>query len=355
MQQRVDGSLRPENFERQSDPASTRKDAVRRLAHHCGQYRGASTRKAVTQIVTTAVPFVVLLAAMLWFVDRAYVVTLLLAVPLGGLIVRFFILQHDCGHGSFLPSATANQILGRVFSVLTLTPYGLWQRVHALHHATSGNLSRRGAGDIDTLTVREYLALLPMARMRYRVYRHPLFLFLIGVPAFFLLIQRLPWGHPLPVRETWQSVLGLDLAIAIVYGGLGLLIGFKTLVLTAVPAIVVASAVGGWLFFIQHQFEDTHWDTSEAWDFQLSAVHGSSFYVLNPVLNWFTGHIGLHHIHHLSSLIPNYRLRDCLEATPEFKTLNRLSLLESFKCARLSLWDEERRRLIGFSELKSIS
>lgn len=307
------------------------------------------------QLLTTSAAFLAIFVLMIWSAKQAYWLTLLLSIPLGGLIVRFFIIQHDCGHGSFTASRWLNDAIGRVMSVFTVTPYGLWRRVHAHHHASSGNLDRRGAGDIKTLTVKEYLALRPFGQFRYRIYRSPIFLFLIGVPAFFVLVQRLPWFHPLPVRDTWRSVLGLNLAIIVVYGTLGLATGFDTLALIALPSILVASVIGGWLFFIQHQFEDTHWESGDGWDFQIAAVHGSSYYVLHPILDWFTGHIGLHHIHHLNSMVPNYRLRACLEASPEFMALNRLSLWDSFKCARLTLWDEAERRLIGFSDLKPVT
>ena len=328
------------------------KDFAKRLARHCAAYRKPCTTRATFQLVSTLVPFVATVMAMIWLAERVTWLSLLLAVPLGGLMVRLFIIQHDCGHGSFFSSRRANDAIGRAMSLLTFTPYGLWRRVHAKHHATSGNLDGRGAGDIETLTVQEYLARTPGGRLRYRLYRHPLFLFLLGVPAFFMIIQRIPWGHPLPFRETWKSVVGLDLAIAIAYGLIGWLISLKVLLLIALPSLIVASAIGGWLFFIQHQFEDTHWAESDDWDFQIAAVQGSSYYVLPPVLNWFTGNIGLHHIHHLNSMVPNYRLQECLEASSDFKALNRLSLLESFKCARLTLWDEEHRRLIGFSDLR---
>jgi omega-6 fatty acid desaturase (delta-12 desaturase) len=292
---------------------------------------------------------------MIWIGSGNPLAIVLLAVPVGGLLVRFFIIQHDCGHGSFVASRRWNDIIGRAMSVLTVTPYGLWRRVHAQHHAGSGNLDRRGAGDINTLTVREYLGLTPGGRLRYRIYRNPAFLFLLGVPAFFLLIQRTPWLHPLPPRDTWKSVMGLNAAIVAFYGGLGWLIGYGLLVLIAVPAIVVASCIGGWLFFIQHQFEDTHWEPGSAWDFQIAAVQGSSYYDLPPVLNRFTGNIGLHHIHHLNSMIPNYRLQECLAASPEFQALNRITLWESFKCARLTLWDEDQRRLVGFGDVAAQS
>lgn len=329
------------------------KAGVRELARHCAAFRKPSRWRASFQIGSTLGPLLAVLAFMIWLGDTHPLLTAMLAVPLGGLLVRCFIIQHDCGHGSFFPSRTANDVIGRCMSLLTVTPYGLWRRVHAQHHATSGNLDKRGAGDIGTLTVREYLARTWLGRLQYRVYRNPFFLFFVGVPAFFTLIQRLPWYHPLPARETWRSVTGLNAAILAFYGVMGWLIGFKLLAMIAIPSIVVASAIGGWLFFIQHQFEETHWQPAGEWDFQVAAVHGSSYYALPSVLNWFTGNIGMHHIHHLNSMVPNYRLRECLESSEVFRTLNRLSLFESFKCARLTLWDEDRRRLIGFSDLRA--
>lgn len=326
------------------------KEAVRRYARHCADYKEQSVAKAMMQMATTLLPLFALVAAMVWLADVSVPLMLILSVPLGGLLVRSFIIQHDCGHGSFLPSRAANDLVGRLMSLVTFTPYALWRRVHAQHHASSGNLDRRGMGDIKTLTVAEYRSLSRLGRVRYRIYRHPAFLFLIAVPAFFMIVQRLPWGHPLTAKECWKSVVGLDAALIAVYGALAMLIGVKVLFMIAMPALVVASAIGGWLFFIQHQFEETNWDHKEDWDFQVAAVHGSSFYDLPAVMRWFTGNIGLHHIHHLNSTVPNYRLTECMAAMPELAEINRLTFLESLKCARLTLWDEKNRRLVGFAE-----
>ncbi len=332
-----------------SDVAALKAEA-RRLAAHCAKYRGADTRRAIIQIFTTAVPFLAVLAAMWMAVEHAYWLTVLLAIPASGLLVRFFIIQHDCGHGSFLPSTRANDSLGRLISVLTMTPYGLWRRVHAKHHATSGNLDRRGYGDIDTLTLAEYGTRSALGRLRYRIYRHPLFLFPIGVPFFFVVLQRLPWGHPLDARESWRSVVGLNIAMLVFYGVLGAAIGYTKMLWIIAPMVLMASALGGWLFFIQHQFEDGHWDASDEWDFQVAAIRGSSYYTLPKALEWFTGNIGLHHIHHLNSVIPNYRLHDCLATSPEFQAMNSVTIWESLKCARLAVWDEAQRRLLTFRE-----
>ena len=333
-------------------PEST-KQKVRRLAAHCNLYKGAVPRLAIRQLANTLVPLAIIVAAMFATVRSAYWITLLLAIPAGGLLVRAFIIQHDCGHGSFFASRPLNEFVGRCMSVLTMAPYNVWRREHAQHHATSGNLDRRGAGDIDTKTVTEYHNLSAFGKLSYRLYRNPIFLFGFGVPAYFILLQRLPWFHALTSAEAWKSVMGLNLAIAMFYAPLIYFFGISDVLWVALPIVHIASAAGGWLFFIQHQFEETTWEKAEGWDFQVAALLGSSFYDLPRVLNWFTGNIGLHHIHHLNSMIPNYRLLDCLDASPELKAINRMTLRDSFKCAGLKLWDEKRRRLISFKELQT--
>jgi omega-6 fatty acid desaturase (delta-12 desaturase) len=328
------------------------KTDIRRLAAYCNTFRGADTRQAVRQLLSTLIPLALLIAGMFAAVHFSAWLALLLAIPAGGLLVRAFIIQHDCGHGSFFSSRRLNDFTGRCMSVLTLTPYNLWRREHAQHHATSGNLDKRGAGDIDTLTVEEYLALSWLGRLRYRIYRNPLFLFGIGVPIYFVLIQRLPWLHAIAARQAWKSVLGLNAALAAFYGPLFYFFGFGSVLLVMLPIVHIASATGGWLFFIQHQFEKTTWEKAEGWDFQVAAMLGSSFYDLPKGLNWLTGNIGLHHIHHLNSMIPNYKLPACLNGCPELKVINRLTLRESWKCASLKLWDAKRSRLIRFDEIE---
>lgn len=324
---------------------------ARRLAVHCAAYRGAIPHRALTQFVMTLVTFVALIAAMFIAVEHYYWLTLVLALPAGGLLVRLFIIQHDCGHGSFLKRRASNDLVGRLCSVLTLTPYRVWAYEHAKHHASSGNLEERGVGDIDTLTVSEYTALSPWRKAWYRLYRNPLFLFGFAVPFYFVFMQRLPHIHPLPRRgEAWSSVFALDAAIVVVYGTLGYFLGFWHLFLVVAPVVHLASAAGGWLFFVQHQYEDTHWNRPPDWDQQVAALFGSSYYVLPPVLNWFTGNIGLHHIHHLNSMIPNYRLQDCLKASPELQSLGRLTLWQSLACVRYKLWCEETKRMVSFRE-----
>ena len=231
-----------------------------KLAQHCAKFRGADNRRAVLQLITTIVPFVAIVTAMFMTVQNHYWATLLLAIPGGLLVVRFFIIQHDCGHGSFFSTNSANTWMGRAMSLLTVTPYALWRREHAQHHATSGHLEKRGVGDIDTLTVDEWNALSSLGKLRYRLYRNPIFLFGVGVPFYFMIIQRFPWFHPYPARDTWKSVLGLNVGLAVMYGALGYFTGYSNLFFVVWPLVHVAAAVGGWLFFIQHQFEETVWE-----------------------------------------------------------------------------------------------
>lgn len=333
---------------------------VEGLTARCEPYKGADPKRSVSQLVVTGVLFLVVCVILgCSVIQEWWGLYALLVLPAGGLLVRLFIIQHDCGHGSFFRSRFWNDCTGRVVSLFTFTPYDFWRRTHNLHHAGSGNLERRGYGGIETLTIAEYNALPPRQRFLYRFYRNPFFLLILGTPLFMLIGQRFPLTEPffsiecckaLRLEGAWRSVLGLDAAIVVFYGGLIYLLGVKTVFIGYAPVLVIASWVGGWLFFMQHQFEDMIWDRREDWTFEQAAVYGSSYYDLHPVLQWFTGDIGLHHIHHLCSMIPNYRLQECLEANPEFKDINRITLLESIKCASLALWDEQARKMVSFRE-----
>jgi len=289
---------------------------------------------------------------MLRSLEYSYWVTLLLAIPAALLMVRLFIIQHDCGHGSFFRSKKACGALGTVIGVLTLTPYAYWKQEHAVHHATSGHLDKRGHGDIDTLTVAEYNALSPLRKFGYRVYRHPLVLFLVGPAFHFLVKHRLPFGSMPRSKSAWASVMITNAALVGVVLLMHVTVGLERFLLVQLPITVISCSVGVWLFYVQHQYESTYWKRQENWDFHDAALGGSSHYDLGPVLQWFTGNIGLHHIHHLSSRIPNYRLSKCLREVPELKAMTRLTLLSSLKCARLALWDEAQQRLIGFREYR---
>ncbi len=318
-------------------------------------YKQASWKKAGIQLIDTAVPFVALWATMVWSLSVSYWLTLALAVPAAFFFVRLFILQHDCGHGSFFPARWANNLLGASLGVVTLFPYGYWRRTHAIHHATNGNLDDREFGDISTLTVREYLALSPLRRFGYRLYRNPIVLLIIG-PAFqFLIKHRFPFDIPLSWKREWRSVLLTNVAITAVFGSLILALGWKAVLFVHLPIVMIAGTMGVWLFYVQHQFEETYWDRQDAWDFYRAGVHGSSFYDLPKVMHWLTGNIGYHHIHHLSSQIPNYRLPQVFAEVPSMQRVTRLTFRQSLRCARLRLWDEDRRTMIGFSELPSVA
>tara|TARA_R110002074_G_scaffold283509_2_gene455089 strand:+ start:1439 stop:2425 length:987 start_codon:yes stop_codon:yes gene_type:complete len=321
---------------------------IKEFTAHCAKYKTPDSWRAIQQIVTTALPFIVLSVAMYLSLDVSYWLTFLLAIPAAGCALRFFIIQHDCGHGSFFASKYANDITGRVLSLLTITPYAYWRRLHALHHASSSNLDRRGFGDIDTLTVEEYRALPKLRRITYRIYRNPAFLLLVGGPIHFLLLQRFPLTLKRPAWEMWSSVMTHNLAMVAFYGALLAILGIEHFSVLVLPILAFAAAMGVWLFYVQHQFENTRWENNENWDRQTAALLGSSYYALPRVLQWFTGNIGLHHIHHLCSHIPNYRLQECLDALPELKSINRMTIWQSLKTAPLALWDTEQRKLVSF-------
>ena len=300
----------------------------------------------------TAGPLVLLWLLMWVTLDRGYWVCLLLAVPAAGFLVRLFMIQHDCGHGAFFHHRLANDWVGRVIGVLTLTPYDFWRRTHAVHHATSGNLDRRGTGDIDTLTVQEYLALSRWRRLGYRIYRHPIIMFGLG-PAFLFIVQhRLPVGLMRAGWQPWLSAMATNVAIAAVVATVIWLVGVVPFLIVHLPIMLLASSVGVWLFYVQHQFEHTEWARDGAWNLQEAALHGSSYYDLPSVLRWFTANIGVHHVHHLCSQIPYYRLPLVLRDYPELGVTGRLTLLQSFRCVRLVLWDEGLQRLVSFDEVR---
>ncbi|MHA7872534.1 MAG: fatty acid desaturase, partial [Hyphococcus sp.] len=278
----------------------------------------AETGRSLAQLLTTFAPFLALLGVMTAAaMNDLYWLTLLLAVPTAGLLVRLFIVQHDCGHGAYFRSRRANDILGRMISVLTMTPYDHWRRSHAAHHATSGNLDRRGQGDVVTMTVEEYQAASPLARLGYRLYRHPLIMIVIGAPVNFIILQRLPLGRGARDRASRRSILLLNLGLVAVFGTAMALFGAGTVFAVYAPVMVSAAWIGGWLFYVQHQYEGAYWERDDAWRFQDASLAGSSFFDLPPVLRLFTGNIGLHHVHHLCSRIPNYRLQCCVEAFPD--------------------------------------
>ena len=311
-------------------------------------YARADPRRAVAQLLNTGLPFLIVMLVLLCGARRHPGLTLPLAVPGALLLVRLFAIQHDCGHGSFFASRRANDLVGRTLGVLTLTPYAFWRRSHAVHHANSGNLDRRGTGGVRTLTVHEYQSLSLWQRLRYRAYRHPMILFGFGPVFLFVIRHRIPTVSPFRDWKIWGSILGTNATLAAMVMLMLLTMGGSALLLGYLPVILLAASTGIWLFYIQHQFEHAYWETGSDWNFHAAALKGSSFYDLPAVLHWLTGYIGFHHIHHVCSKIPNYRLRECFDQNPEFRDARRLTLVGSLKCSRLSLWDEERGLLVSF-------
>ena len=330
--------------------AATAKDArawTRILAH----YRRPSNGRSIVEIGITVVPLVVCWVLVWATLDLGYWFSLLLAVPAAGFLVRLFMIQHDCSHGAFFRHRLANDWIGRIIGVLTLTPYAFWRRTHILHHASSGNLDRRGFGDVNTLTVREYRSRSLWGRICYRVYRHPLVMFGIGPAYLFILQHRLPVGLMRAGWQPWLSTMTTNFAIALVVATLIWFIGVKAFLLVHLPIMLLAASAGVWLFYVQHQFEHTLWEDDRNWSLHEAALHGSSHYDLPGLMRWFTANIGAHHIHHLCSRIPYYRLPQALRDHPELRGVGRITLLQSFRCVRLVLWDEAQRRLVSFRDV----
>jgi omega-6 fatty acid desaturase (delta-12 desaturase) len=323
---------------------------TRALARVLGRYRAPNSARGGFELLVTALPFLVIWTLMCAALDYGHYIGLLGAAPAAGLLVRLFMIQHDCGHGSFFHGRLANDWVGRAIGVMTLTPYDYWRHNHALHHASSGNLDRRGFGDIDTLTVREFRARPRWRQILYRLYRHPIVMFGVGPTYLFIFRHRLPIGMMRDGWKPWLSAMGTNAAIAILVAVMVRLIGFGPFLLVHLPITILAASIGVWLFYIQHQFERTSWSHDEAWSFHEAALHGSSYYHLPGILRWFTANIGVHHIHHLSSRIPCYRLPDVLRDHPHLAAVGRITLLQSLRCVRLALWDEDGQRLISFGE-----
>ena len=314
-------------------------------------YAQPDRRKAIQQTIDTFLPYLALWTLMLLTVQQGYSywITLALSIAAAAFQVRIFILFHDCCHGSFFASRRANRILGTIAGILTFTPFEQWRRSHATHHDTVGDLDRRGVGDIWILTVEEFQTASRWKRIAYRIVRNPIAMLLLGTPIIFLIDQRY-FHKPDRKRERW-SVIITDIALALIVAVAGVTIGFRSYVLIQLPIMLIAGAAGLWLFYVQHQFEGVYWARHEDWNPMKAALEGSSFYKLPKLLQWFTGSIGFHHVHHVQQRIPNYNLERCYNEVPALKLVKPLTLRKSLKCARLHLWDERNQKLVGYGPL----
>jgi acyl-lipid omega-6 desaturase (Delta-12 desaturase) len=316
------------------------------------QYQQPSTGRALWQLANTLVPYALLWVLLYYSLAISWWLTAGLVVLAAGFLVRVFIIFHDCGHGSFLKWQRANQVVGFLTGLLTLTPYHHWRWEHSIHHASAGDLDRRGTGDVWTMTVQEYLEASRWKRFAYRLARNPFVLFVLAPLFLFAVWQRFPAAKA-SRRERW-SVYWMNLAIAVMALGLSALFGWKAYLILQIAIMAIAGSAGIWLFYVQHQFDGVYWERGNEWDYTLAALRGSSFYKLPRILQWFTGNIGFHHIHHLSPRIPNYNLERCHQAHPLFQSVKPVTLFGSLKSFTYRLWDEQCGRLVGYGHLKTV-
>jgi acyl-lipid omega-6 desaturase (Delta-12 desaturase) len=318
------------------------------------KYYTPHTLKSTWQLFNSFMLFITTWVLMYLSLDLSYFITVLLAFPAAGLMARIFIIQHDCGHGSFFKSKKVNDLWGMFCSIFTFTPYHYWRKTHAIHHASAGKLDQRGLGDIYTMTVNEYLSRSKWGRFKYRLYRNPVFLFIIIPTILFLIIYRFPDFRKKELKPVFASTYYTTAIIALLLGGVIWLVGLKAFLLVQLPVTIVTSSLGAWLFFVQHQFEDAYWENNDKWDYTKAALNGSSYYKLPRVLQWFTGNIGFHHIHHLSPRIPNYKLEKCHKENPVLQTNSVLTLQTSLRSIFLALWDERKKKLVSFKYIREL-
>ena len=309
------------------------------------RYQAPTLSKSAWQLINSITPYIGLWGLMWWSLKVSYLLTLALSILAAGFLVRIFIIFHDCGHGSFFKSNRLNNFWGILTGILTFTPYYAWRHDHAVHHASAGNLDRRGIGDVMTLTVREYTNASRWQKFAYRVFRFPLIMFTIGSAGVFLIGHR--FSRKGDGKRERESVMWTNLALAGLIAGMSALIGLKNYVLIQLPIMIIAASVGVWLFYVQHNFDGTYWVRREQWNFVKAALEGSSFYKLPKVLQWFTGNIGFHHIHHLSPRIPNYLLEKCHLENPIFQ-IRPLTIKGSLKSLFYRLWDEDKQAMVSF-------
>ena len=324
-------------------------------AQKLAPYRVAKNGRAIFELVLTLTLFIVC-----WYVTYqlsffSVLASLVPAIVAAGFMVRLFMLQHDCGHLALFPSKKVNDGVGRVLGILTFTPYDYWRHAHAMHHAGSGNLDKRGVGDIKTMTLSEYRDAGFWGRFGYRLYRNPFVMFVIGPIYLFVFQQRMPPGAFRQGRASWVSVLLTNIGIAALIYGLCALVGWQAVLTVHMLIVVIAGSIGVWLFYVQHQFDPTHWEPNANWNAHQAALEGSSYYDLPKPLMWLTGNIGIHHLHHLSSRIPFYKLPQVLKDFPELdEAATRLKFWESLRCIPLAIWDEGKKELLSFRRARQV-
>jgi omega-6 fatty acid desaturase (delta-12 desaturase) len=311
-------------------------------------YQNSDLRRSLWQMLNSIAPYFILWYLAYRSLSVSYWLTLFFAVIAALFVMRIFIIFHDCGHGSFFKNRQWNDVVGVLTGIITFTPYYAWRHSHAVHHATAGDLDRRGVGDVWTLTYDEYQKMPLWKRMFYRIYRNPFFIFIVGPTIDFVVLQRLPTVNSSEKAREKNSVVWTNLTLLAIFLGMGFTIGFREYILVQLPIIAVASSLGVWLFYVQHQYENVYWERHENWDFATAALYGSSYYKLPKVLQWFSGNIGFHHIHHLSPRIPNYNLEACHNENEIFREIEPLTLRTSLKSLRVRLWDEDRHHMIGY-------
>jgi acyl-lipid omega-6 desaturase (Delta-12 desaturase) len=314
-------------------------------------YEQASLRRAALDLATSALPYLALTVAMYLLLDVSVWITLALAIPASGFLLRTFIVFHDCTHGCFMPTKRGNLWVGRLTGFLVFQPFANWRHTHAVHHGTAGDLDRRGTGDVPTLTLEEYVSSSPKERLRYRLFRNPLVMFGLG-PIWSLMIGPRIWSRKMRPRRL-RSVLVTNVAFAVVLGAIWWFVGFEAWLLVQMPAAIFAGTAGVWLFYVQHQFEDVYWEGGEQWSYADAALRGSSYLKLPRVLQFFTGNIGVHHVHHLSARIPNYNLQRAHDENPIFHDVPVLTLRDGLRSTRLKVIDPHSGRLLTWSEVRA--
>ena len=318
------------------------------------KYREPDLFRSFLELSITIFAYVSLWVSAWLALSVSYWLTLAISIPAAAFLVRLFLVQHDCGHAAFFKNRRANEWVGRLIGVLTMTPNAVWQKAHAIHHASTGNLDKRGIGDIDTLTVNEYKALSKPRRIAYRLYRNPLVLFVIGPAYLFILDNRIP---PKQLRKEWRywlSAMGTNLSVLLLAVVVIYFIGLVPFLMVQLPITIVAASMGVWMFYVQHQFEDTVWEQNDEWSVHEAALHGSSYYDLPAWLAWVTGNIGVHHVHHLYSKIAFYRLPQVLRDYPELVNVHRITIRESLATVKLRLWDEKQKKLVSFAAAQGL-